>query len=96
MTQRQPIWSDEALRDLYALLVSISPKFARLASKVDVGTWMKFAHEVMAGKHPESAGSRIGLDRETSHALNSVIACMEKYDHDYEKVRDCIEGLIDP
>lgn len=96
MTQRQPIWSEESLGDLYALLVSISPKFAGLASKVDLGTWMKFAREVLAGEPAEFVGSRIGLDRETSLALNSVIACMETYDHDFKKVRDCIEGLIDP
>lgn len=90
-------WPDEDLRSSYHQLLGVSDVFQKIVEGV-VGTedWVNF-NKLRDEKLPLTEIAEITKEPiPTVVALNSIRECLLKHDHDYQKVRDCIDGKIDP
>lgn len=90
-------WSDEALRRSYDQLVSVSDVFREIVERVVTPElWVQF-NELRDKRQALTEIAKVTREPiSTVVALNSVRECLLKHDHDYPKVRDCINGIIDP
>jgi len=85
-------WGEDDLRRAYRELASLSSSFRRLSAQVDEGVWVRFNQLADAELSEVDIAAQLPITMEMVVALKSPRRCLERYDHDYEKVRRCLEG----
>jgi hypothetical protein len=58
--------------------------------------WADVHAALDAGQSPLEVAGNLHLAPRAVFAVAHPRACMQKWDHDYEKVADCIDGKLGP
>lgn len=93
--QRQPEPENEYAR-LYDKLKLISPKFAVMTKDLNRNQWVAFNHFRDEGKELSEIADIMKIPVWVLGLVEHPKRCYIKWDGDVEKLRDCIEGKIDP
>lgn len=85
-------WGDDELRNAFRDLNDRSRTFRSMVKPINEDKWVTFHQLSDAALHPRDIADRLSVDLDTVLALDSPRRCLEKYDHDYEKVKRCLDG----
>jgi hypothetical protein len=89
-------WGDDDLRNAYRTLNDRSGPFRSMVKAIDEDQWVTFHQLSDAALHPGAIADRLSVDLSTVLALDSPRRCLEQYDHDYDKVKRCLDGQEPP
>lgn len=89
-------WKREEFREAYRVLMRESPRFRDGAGQLSEDDWVAVNELLDEGKQPIEIAEDLGVSERAVEETGHPRACFRKYDHDWKKVRDCVEGLIDP
>lgn len=81
---------------LYDKLVLISERFAAMTKHIDRKNWVVFNYLRDEGKELSEIADIMGMPVPVLELAEHPRRCYIKWDDDVDKVRDCIEGKIDP
>lgn len=94
---RQPEEQPEnELAKLYDKLVVISERFAAMAKYIDYKNWVVFNSLRDEGKELSEIAEIMEMPISLLEQAEHPRRCYFKWDGDEEKLRDCVEGKIDP
>ena len=90
---RQP---ENELFKIYDKLVLTSERFAAMTKYIDHKNWVVFNHLRDEGKELSEIADIMGMPVPVLELAEHPRRCYIKWDDDVDKVRDCVEGKIDP
>lgn len=85
--------AEEPLQKDYDFLLTVFPNLAKF---VDISHWVAFNQYRDQGLGFTEIAELTKMPLETVKLLENPRRCLYKWDHNPEKVKDCIEGKIDP
>lgn len=89
-------WDRADLQKAYDTLATISPEFQEIAATIKAEEWVSINQALDEGRPLEEVAYAHKVPEGLVLALRHPRACLQKHDHDYQKVADCIAGKIDP
>jgi hypothetical protein len=89
-------WDRETLIRTYHELLQRSARFRELAAMLTPEQWADVHGALDAGQSPLAVAANLNLAPRAVLAVSHPRACMLTWNHDHEKLADCIDGKIEP
>jgi hypothetical protein len=85
-------WREDDLRNAFRALNDGSGTFRGMVNAIDEDRWVSYHQLSDAALSRRNIADELSIDLNTVVALESPRRCLEKYDHDYDKVQRCLDG----
>lgn len=89
-------WSQDKLSSSYQQLIKVSDRFREISTRINQRNWISFNLMRDEGAGLNEVASEIRIPMAIAESVENARRCVIKWDSDWEKVRDCIAGKIDP
>lgn len=89
-------WPQDKLSSSYQQLIEVSDRFREISTRINQRNWITFNLMRDEGADLDKVASEIRIPMAIAESAENARRCVIKWDSDWEKVRDCIAGKIDP